>query len=66
MLEGQLIKGLVSSEILTGGEDPKAANSLGQPKLVAMQSYEEITIVGGRAHCVLPPLSFAAMTFELE
>lgn len=66
VLEGQLIKGLVSSEILTGGEDPKAANSLGQPKLVAMQSYEEITIVGGRAHCVLPPLSFAAMTFELE
>ncbi len=66
VLEDRPIESLVSAEILTGGRDPKAANTFEQPDLVGKRPYREIKVAGGRCQCFLPPLSFAAMTFELE
>ena len=66
VLEDRPIESLVSAEILTGGLDPKAANSFEQPGLVGTGPYQEIKVAGGRVQCFMPPLSFAAMTFELE
>ena len=66
VLEDRPIESLVSAEILTGGQDPKAANSFEQPDLVGKRPFQEVKVAGGRVQCFLPPLSFAAMTFELE
>ncbi len=66
ILEDRPIESLASAEILTGGEDPKAANTFEQPDLVDKRPYDQIKVAGGRVQCFLPPLAFAAMTFELE
>ena len=66
VLEDRPIESLSSAEILTGGGDPKAANTFEQPDQVGKRPFQEIKVAGGRVQCFLPPLSFAAMTFELE
>ena len=66
VLEDRPIESLVSAEILTGGGDPKAANSFEQPDRVGQRPFQEVKVAGGRVQCFLPPLSFAAMSFELE
>ena len=66
VLEDRPIQSLASAEILTGAEDPKAANTFEQPDLVNKRPYDQIKVAGGRVQCFLPPLAFVAMTFELE
>ena len=66
VLEDRPIESLASAEILTGGADPKAANTFEQPDLINKQPFDQIKVAGGRVQCFLPPLAFAAMTFELE
>jgi alpha-N-arabinofuranosidase len=58
------IEDAISGEILTG-PDPKAANTLEQPDLVAARAFDGVTIANGTATCRLPPLSFAALSFRL-
>ncbi|MEM7115648.1 MAG: alpha-L-arabinofuranosidase C-terminal domain-containing protein [Chloroflexota bacterium] len=58
------ITSLKNADILTG-PDAKTANSYEQPNLIQAQPFNNVTIVDGKASVVLPPLSFAAMTFEI-
>ena len=54
-----------SAEILTG-PDAKASNSFEDGSVIKARPFEAITVEDGRAHCELPPLSFAAMTLNLK
>ena len=56
---------LQSAEILTG-PGPKATNSWEDQSVVKSRSFDEVRILNGTAICKLPPLSFAAMTFQLD
>jgi alpha-L-arabinofuranosidase len=54
-----------NAEILTGpGAD--ACNTFEQGETVRSQPLDGVRVTGGQAACDLPPLSFAAMTFDLE
>ncbi|MEE8390823.1 MAG: alpha-L-arabinofuranosidase C-terminal domain-containing protein [Anaerolineae bacterium] len=59
---------LDSAELLTG-PDAKAANSFEQPDVVVSRSFADagvdVRIVEGEASLELPPLSVAAMTFNI-
>ena len=59
------IKGLESAEILTG-LDPKDANSYENPDLIKSHPFEKVDLQFGTACINLPPLSFTALTLELE
>jgi len=54
-----------SAEIVTG-KDPKAENSYENPSAVCAMEFGEIAVKNGQAKCRLPPLSFVAMTLNLE
>jgi alpha-N-arabinofuranosidase len=58
------IAGDAGSEILTG-PDPKAANAWDAPDTIRAESFGEFAIGGGEATLRLPPMSFAASTFQL-
>ncbi len=58
------ITALESAELLTG-PGPKAANSYEQPDVVAARPFAGGRIASGKAHLSLPPLSVAALTFQL-
>jgi alpha-N-arabinofuranosidase len=68
-LAGRAIVGLESGELLTG-PGAKAANSFEQPDVVVSRSFVDagvdVTIAGGAATLELPPLSVAAMSFDLS
>ena len=66
VLEDHPIRTLVSAEILTGGQDPKASNTFEFPNQVNKQPYQEFNFSNGKVQCSLPPLTFTAMTFNLE
>ena len=55
---------LDSAEILTG-PDPYAVNSLEHPHLIQPRSFQAVKTSAGLACVTLPPLSVAAMTFQL-
>jgi alpha-N-arabinofuranosidase len=59
------IKALESAEIFTG-PDPKGANSYENPDLIKSRSFTQLEVREGIACFDLPPLSFAALTLELE
>jgi alpha-N-arabinofuranosidase len=56
---------LENAEILTG-PDAKAANSFENGQVIKAESFEGISVKAGRARCELPPLSFVAMTLNLD
>ena len=58
------VAGVVSSEILAG-PGPKAANSFECPSVVRSKPFSSVGLDEGAAVVTLPPLSFAAMTFDL-
>jgi alpha-N-arabinofuranosidase len=64
-LADQTIVALDSAEILSGPE-PKALNSFEQPDLIRARPFRAVSIADGLATATLPPLSVAAMTFQLE
>ena len=64
-LADQTIVALDSAEILSGPE-PKALNSFEQPDLIQARPFRAVSIANGLATATLPPLSVAAMTFQLE
>ncbi|MCM8820808.1 MAG: alpha-N-arabinofuranosidase [Candidatus Omnitrophica bacterium] len=59
------ITSLESGEILTG-TDPKATNSFEKKDVVVSKEFKETKISNGKALCQLPPLSFAAITFNVR
>lgn len=62
---GVRIAKLLNGEIVAGN-DPKAANTFETPNLVTRAPFEDVTLHADRATLKLPPLSFTAVTFELE
>lgn len=64
-LEDRDISKFINAELLTGGADPKAANTFENPDLVGTQPFTDIQIADGKARCKLPPLSVAAMSLEI-
>jgi alpha-N-arabinofuranosidase len=68
-LADRAIVGLESGELLIG-PDAKAANSFEQPDVVVSRSFADagvdVTIADGGATLELPPLSVAAMSFDLS
>jgi alpha-N-arabinofuranosidase len=56
---------LADAELLTGPH-PKAANSFSDPNLIQPQPFTEITLAGNKASLELPPLSFTALTINLQ
>jgi alpha-N-arabinofuranosidase len=68
-LADRAIVGLGSGELLTG-PDAKAVNSFEQPEMVVSRSFADagvaVTVADGRATLELPPLSVAAMSFDLN
>jgi len=62
-ITGVSIASLESAESLSG-TDPKVANSFESPAAVAPVPFDKIRIEDGHAICVLPPLSFTAMTLK--
>jgi alpha-N-arabinofuranosidase len=58
------LNALINGEIVTGPE-PKTANSYAQPNLVVAQPFNTVTLANGQAEFVLPPLSFAALSFKI-
>ena len=64
ILSGAEIQGMESAELLTG-PDAKAANTFDDPHAVRSVPYDNVRISDGAATAVLPPLSVAAMTFQL-
>jgi alpha-N-arabinofuranosidase len=68
-LADRAIIGLESGELLTG-PDAKAANSFEQPEMVGSRSFADagvdVTVADGEATLELPPLSVAAMSFDLS
>lgn len=61
----QHIAALDTAEIITGPH-ADAANSYQQPRVIQAQPFSKVTISEGQATAVLPPLSVAAMTFNLD
>ncbi len=59
------IAAFASGEILSG-RDPQAANSFEQPALIQPRPCAGVAIHAGQAQFSLPPLSVAALTFELD
>jgi len=57
------ITGVRNAEIVAG-RDPKAENSLANPDQVVSQKFDQISVSGGHACVVLPPLSVLAVTFS--
>jgi alpha-N-arabinofuranosidase len=53
------------AEVVTG-PDAKAENSFEHPDVIRSVPLDGVTADGNRARFTLPPLSFAALTFELE
>jgi alpha-N-arabinofuranosidase len=51
---------------VVAGLDPKAANTFEKPNAVTSRPFLDATFKDGTATVQLPPLSVAAMTFELE
>jgi alpha-L-arabinofuranosidase len=64
-LAGQYIKACESAEILSGPSS-KAANSYEEPELIKSHGFNQVKLKAGNACFNLPPLSFAAITLELE
>ena len=54
-----------SAEVLTG-PDPKAANTFGKSDNVIARPFEDVKVTGDQAQCDLPPLSFVAITLNLQ
>jgi alpha-N-arabinofuranosidase len=54
----------VAAELLTG-PDAKAANTFDTPGVIRPESFTEVDVDGPTATFELPPLSFAALTFDL-
>jgi alpha-N-arabinofuranosidase len=51
--------------ILTG-PGPKVTNTHEEPEVVRSHRFEDVGIEGGEARAALPPLSFAALTFNVS
>ena len=64
-LEDKNISKLINGELLTGGTDPKAANTFENPDVVGTKPFTDVQIKEGKARCVLPPLSVAAMSLKI-
>jgi alpha-N-arabinofuranosidase len=64
-LADRAIAALDSAEILTG-PNPNAMNSFEQPDLIEARPFQAVEISAGSATINLPPLSVAALTFQLE
>jgi alpha-N-arabinofuranosidase len=58
------VGGVLEAELLTAA-DPKAENSFAVPDVVGSTRFNRVVVDGGTARCVLPPLSFAAVTLQL-
>jgi alpha-L-arabinofuranosidase len=56
-LEDNAISKLENAELLTGGGDPKAANSFENPDVVGTKSFTDVQFTNGKARFILPPLS---------
>ncbi|MBN1863446.1 MAG: hypothetical protein JW808_00950 [Victivallales bacterium] len=54
-----------SAEMLSA-PDAKAANTFEDSSVVKPETFETFVIRDGRAYCLLPPLSFTAMTFRID
>jgi len=63
LFDGELI-GLENADVLTG-DGPDAANSFDQPDLLRARPFADVQIADGKAGFSLPPLSVAALTFEI-
>jgi len=63
-LEDNAISKLENAELLTGGGDPKAANSFENPDVVGTKSFTDVQFTNGKARFILPPLSVAAMSLK--
>jgi alpha-L-arabinofuranosidase len=59
------IMSVTSAEVLTG-PDAKACNSFEQPDVIRPRPLSEVHLENGRAELELPPISFAAITFQLS
>jgi alpha-N-arabinofuranosidase len=59
------IAAVKDAEVLTG-PGAKAANSFERPDVIRPQPFDDITFRDGEAATILPPLSLAAMTFQVE
>ncbi|HTL51767.1 MAG TPA: alpha-L-arabinofuranosidase C-terminal domain-containing protein, partial [Planctomycetota bacterium] len=64
LADGKLT-GVASAEIVTG-KDPKAANSYAKPDVITARKFNSIDLKNGQAIVTLPPLSFAAVSFDLR
>jgi alpha-N-arabinofuranosidase len=64
-LVDKTIISMESAELLTG-PNAKAENTFENPDVVISCSFEDVSIVNGRATYTLPPLSVAAITLNLE
>ena len=64
-LADRAIASLAEGELLTGPQ-ADSANSFEQPDVVKSEPFGEVSVAGGIATVRLPPLSFAAMTFQLK
>jgi alpha-N-arabinofuranosidase len=63
-LADRAIASLASGELLTG-PNAQAANSYEQPNLIKSQPFGAVKVAQGVATLELPPLSVAALTFQL-
>ena len=59
------LSALLNGELVTG-PDAKAANSYAQPKVVVAQPFSAAVVTDGQAEFTLPPLSFAALSFQVR
>lgn len=59
-----MIQSVESAEVLTARQ-ATSANSFENPNEVCARSFDSIKVKNGRAELTLPPLSFAAITFQL-
>jgi alpha-N-arabinofuranosidase len=62
---GAAVARLRDGELLAGN-DPKAANTFDAPNRVTSIPFDDLAIHGDRVAINLPPLSFTAITLELE
>jgi alpha-N-arabinofuranosidase len=56
---------LEDADILTG-TSPKVFNSYDSPARIKPRRYRQVEVIDGKAHMILPPHSFIALTFTLE
>jgi len=59
------IKAIESAEILTG-PNAKSENSYEQPNVVTAKTFDGAVVIDGKLSLNLPPLSFAALTVNVE